>query len=57
MDFQMFIVAVIIAAAFLYVGRRMYLKTKSFSSKSSCGIGCGCGTPVSDEKIKKRVEV
>lgn len=43
MDFQIVIVAVIIVAALLYVGRMAWRKTKSFSSKTgSCGSDCGC---------------
>ncbi|MGI8786365.1 MAG: FeoB-associated Cys-rich membrane protein [Pyrinomonadaceae bacterium] len=42
MDVQIIIVAVIVLAACLYVGQMIWRKTKSFSSKSSCGSDCGC---------------
>ena len=42
MNFQMIIVLVIIAAAFVYAGVLVAKKTKSFSPKSDCGGDCGC---------------
>jgi len=55
MDFQTVIVAIIVFVALAYVGRRILHKTKSFSSKSSCGADCGCGTPTIKEKINEKV--
>lgn len=43
MDFQILIVALIIAAACFYVGRLALKKIKSVGKKSSCEIDCGCG--------------
>jgi len=57
MDFQIVIVAIIVFVALAYVGRRILHKTKSFSSKSSCGADCGCGTPTIKEKINEKIEV
>lgn len=42
MSFQNLIVAIIVVAALAYVGQIIWRKTKSFSSKSNCGVDCGC---------------
>jgi hypothetical protein len=44
MDIQTIIVAIVILLAFLYVGKIVLGKVKSFSPKSSCASDCGCGT-------------
>jgi hypothetical protein len=40
---QYVIVALIIAAALIFAGRSLYLRTRSFSKKSGCDADCGCG--------------
>jgi len=52
MNFQNVIVAVIILAACFYIGRMIWRKTKSFSSKSSCGSDCGCGEKQKSKTVK-----
>jgi FeoB-associated Cys-rich membrane protein len=42
MDIQFVIVGIIILTACLYVGRQIFLKVKSTTSKSSCASDCGC---------------
>jgi hypothetical protein len=44
MNLQIIIVAIIITAALLYVGRNFWRKAKSFSPKGGCGSDCGCDT-------------
>jgi hypothetical protein len=44
MDFQIIIVAVIIAAALFYVGRMLLKKVRATGKGSSCEIDCGCGS-------------
>jgi len=41
-DLQLAIVAVLIAAAALYIALRMW-RTWAVSKKGGCGGGCGCG--------------
>lgn len=43
MDIQTIIVAIIIFIALTYVGKMIFDKLKSFSTKSDCGNNCGCG--------------
>jgi hypothetical protein len=50
MDIQFFMVGMIIVVASLYIGKQIYLKLKSTTSKSSCGSDCGCDA-VSTKKM------
>jgi hypothetical protein len=45
MDWQLFIVSLLVMGAAAYVGRRAW-RTWHAAGKS-CGSGCGCGSPVS----------
>jgi FeoB-associated Cys-rich membrane protein len=51
MNIQAIIVTIIVLAALAYVGQILWRKTKSFSSKSSCGAGCGCEAKQSNKVI------
>ncbi len=52
MDIQTIIVAIIILIALLYVGKMLFAKVKSFSTKSNCGNDCGC-----DSKLGKTTQI
>jgi hypothetical protein len=43
-DIQYIIVALLIAAAFVFAARSVYRRARSFSAKSGCDADCGCGS-------------
>jgi hypothetical protein len=42
MDLQAILVGIIIFLAFLYTGKMIWKRIKSFSPKAACGSDCGC---------------
>lgn len=44
MNWQIVVVAVIIAAALLFVAKGFWRKARAFSPKGRCGADCGCET-------------
>lgn len=53
MGIQNIITGFIVLLACLYVGKIVWQKVKSFSSKQSCGSDCGCG--VKDKKLVQKL--
>lgn len=51
MNLQTVIVGTIVLLAFLYIGKSIWYKVKSFSATSTntaCGTGCGCDSKTAD---------
>jgi hypothetical protein len=42
MNLQILMVGAIVLLAFLYLGKSVWEKVKSFSATSSCATDCGC---------------